>query len=252
MTNNFIGEKWKKVEFDFEYTSVNRVEVSNFGRIRTFNRLSDGEILKGSMINGYRIIRLKFFNDRDESTEAKLVYLQNQIQKFAKKIKKMEANKESKQAINEAKGLLKGLKENLKKKFAKDWTNRAINYHALVHRLVAAYFLKQAKPDQTIVAHMDYNKLNNHVSNLKWMTQAENIKHQQGSPYVIAEKADRKNNPLRKAANAKLTVTKVMLMKKLLNEGKHVKALVKQFKVSDMQVYRIKNGENWGEVPAAK
>ena len=49
------------------------------------------------------------------------------------------------------------------------------------------------------------------------MTQAENTVHQQGSPYVIAEKLDRKTNPLRKAANAKLSVTKVMLLKKLLN-----------------------------------
>ncbi len=252
MTNNFIGERWKKVVFDFEHTSVNRVEVSNFGRVRTFNRLSDGDILKGSMINGYRIIRLKFFNDREETVQAKLDYIQNQISKFAKKIEKMEANKESKQSINEAKALLNGLKQNLKEKYSKDWTKRATNFHALIHRLVATYFLKQPKPSEIIVAHLDYNKLNNHVSNLKWMTQAENTIHQQGSPYVIAEKLDRKNNPLRKAANAKLTITKVMLLKKLLNNGKPVKAMAKQFKLSDMQVYRIKNGENWGEVPAAK
>jgi len=43
-----------------------------------------------------------------------------------------------------------------------------------------------------------------------------------------------------------------MLLKKLLNQGKPMKQLVKQFKVTDTQIFRIKRGENWADIEAAK
>lgn len=51
-----------------------------------------------------------------------------------------------------------------------------LNYHTCyVHRLVALAFIPN--PDnKPIVGHRDNNPANNHVSNLVWMTQAENIK----------------------------------------------------------------------------
>jgi hypothetical protein len=42
-----------------------------------------------------------------------------------------------------------------------------------------------------------------------------------------------------------------MLLKKLLNEGKPMKQLIKQFKITDTQILRIKRGENWSSVAAA-
>ena len=251
METNLPGEKWKTVEFDFEYINENRIEVSNFGRIRTFNKTSDGNIMKGSMINGYRIIRLKFFTARDSTTAKKLAYLQKEVIRFSKKIRLMEENKEPKKGINEAVQLLDTIKFNLKKKFADDTKKRTIHYHALVHRLVADYFLKAPTAEQTIVGHLDHDKLNNRAYNLKWMTPAENYIHQQKSPLVIADRVERKNNPLRRPAHFKLTVTKVMLLKKLLNQGKPIKTLVKQFKVTDTQILRIKRGENWANIEAA-
>ena len=249
MEKSIPGERWKNVEFNFEYASENRIEVSNFGRVRTFNRISDGNILEGSMINGYKIIRLKFFAERDEAAERKFIYHNKQIAKFTVKVRQMKLNKESKTAIKEATALLDGLRTNQKNKLAADWKARATNYHSLVHKLVADYFLKKLSENHTIVAHLDYNKLNNRASNLKWMTHEENVVHQRSSPHVIADKENRR---ARASKTSKLSLTKVMLLKKLLNEGKPVKSLIKQFKVSDMQIYRIKNGENWGDVPAAK
>ena len=79
MINNYPGEIWKTVRFDFEYTIAGRIEVSNFGQIRTFNKVLNGNIIKGSMINGYRIIRLKLYKPRDEKTKNKLDYLQRQV-----------------------------------------------------------------------------------------------------------------------------------------------------------------------------
>jgi HNH endonuclease/Helix-turn-helix domain of resolvase/NUMOD4 motif len=249
MEKSIPGERWKNVEFNFEYASDNRIEVSSFGRVRSFNRLSDGNILEGSMINGYKIIRLKFFSERDEVAERKFIYHNKQIAKFTVKLRQMKRDKVNKTAIKEASELLDGLRENQSKKLAADWKSRATNYHSLVHKLVADYFLKKPSENHTIVAHLDYDKLNNRASNLKWMTHEENVVHQRSSPHVIADKENRR---ARASKTSKLSLTKVMLLKKLLNEGKPVKSLVKQFKVSDMQIYRIKNGENWGDVPAAK
>lgn len=250
--NTFIaGERWVPIVFPFHHTNNNRVEVSNFGRIRTFNKLSDGNILHGSMINGYRIIRLKFFKPRSPETDAKFTFLQAQVLKLAADIKRMRLQNKLLTEIDESIQLLETMKKRLKQKYADETRLRTIHYHALVHRLVADYFLPGPTPNQTVVAHLDHDKLNNNVANLRWMTPEENYAHQQKSPNVIAERIDRKTNPLKTPPHAKLTVTRVMLLKKMLNEGKPIKTLIKQFKVTETQIFRIKRGENWSNIPAA-
>ena len=248
MLKDFTQEKWKRIEFGTECTNENIIEVSNYGRLRTFNKISNGNILKGAMINGYRIIRFKLFKPRDAETEKKLDFLQKQVLRLSRKIKGMKTEGGDKEKIKEAEQLLSSMKKNLSKKFAADTKKRTTHYHGLVHRLVAEHFCKKPSDKHTIVAHLDFDKLNNKSSNLKWMTPEENYAHQQNSPHVIAEKNGRQNN---KARNAKLTVTKVMLLKKLINQGKPMSTLVKQFKVTDTQILRIKRGENWGNVKAA-
>lgn len=251
MTKSLPGEQWKTIAFDFEYTNEGSIQVSNLGRLRTFNKLSDGNIVNGSMINGYRIIRLKFFTPREEKLQNRFNFLQQQVFKLARKLKTLKENGESKKTINETEALLENLKKNLSKKFRDDLKERTINYHSLVHRLVADHFLKKPSAGQTIVAHLDYDKLNNKAKNLKWMTPEENYKHQQNSPHVIRDKQERRSSYSRNAGTAKLTVTKVMLLKKMLNQGKPMKQLVKQFKITDTQIFRIKRGENWADIEAA-
>lgn len=52
-------------------------------------------------------------------------------------------------------------------------------YQRSIHRLVATEFIP--KPvDKNIVHHIDENKKNNHVDNLKWCTQMENIHYGTG------------------------------------------------------------------------
>ena len=207
-------------------------------------------IIQGSMTNGYRIIRLKFFSPREAATEAKLAYLKKQVVKLQQKIKAMKENGESKKAIAEATMLLVAMKKNVSKKFADDTKKRTRNYHALLHRLVAEYFLNKPTAQHTLVAHLDHNKLNNKSTNLKWMKPEENYEHQKTSPIVIGEKKNWAER-MRTTKTTKLTVTKVMLLKKLLNQGKPLRSLVKQFKVTDTQILRIKRGENWADVQAA-
>ncbi|MBA4139732.1 MAG: HNH endonuclease [Segetibacter sp.] len=251
MIKDYPGEQWKTVKFDLEYTNQFRLEVSNFGRLRTFNKIYNGNILKGSMINGYNIVRLKLYRPREEKTKRKLDYLQQEVFELTRKLKSLKDSSAGKDRIDETAALLDRLKKSLSKKFQNDLKKRTINYHSLVHRLVAAYFLAKPTAKQTIVAHLDYDKLNNRASNLKWMTPEENYEHQQSSPHVIKEKQERLHRRKENSRATKLTVTKVMLLKKLLRQGKPMKQLVKQFKVTDTQILRIKRGENWADIPAA-
>jgi len=46
----------------------------------------------------------------------------------------------------------------------------------LVHRLVATHFLKK-NDESFVVNHKDGNRLNNHYSNLEWVSQRENVCH---------------------------------------------------------------------------
>ncbi len=252
MTKDYPGEQWKIVQFHFEYTNEGRIEVSSFGRLRSFNKISNGNILNGSMINGYKILRLKLYRPREEKLQKKLDAEQQKVFKLAKKLKALQDNNEPKKLIAETALLLADLKATLSQQFKDDLKERTINYHSLVHRLVADYFLKKPTTKQTIVAHLDHNKLNNRAHNLKWMTPEENYEHQQSSPYVIKERQERRLKPKENSRATKLTVTKVMLMKKLLNQGKPMKALVKLFKVTETQIIRIRRGENWADIEAAK
>jgi predicted DNA binding protein len=55
----------------------------------------------------------------------------------------------------------------------------------------------------------------------------------------------------KKRDGAKLTESKVRLLKKKIfdpNRKTRLKMLAKQFGISEMQLYRIKSGENWGHV----
>src|SRR5436190_7716124 len=106
MAKDYPGEQWKTVKFDFEFTNDFRIEISNFGRLRTFNKVSEGNVINGSMINGYRIIRLKFYRPRNEKIQNQFDYLKQQVLELSHKLKSLRENKESAEAIQETMKLL--------------------------------------------------------------------------------------------------------------------------------------------------
>ena len=253
LNTSFYGEKWKNVHFPFEHTNEYRLEVSSFGRIRSFNKLSNGNILNGSITEGYKIIRLKFFKSVEPALLKKAELLQKKIIHTSKKIKLLKQNEQNIEVLNQAELELKKVKNTYSKHLAQSTKQRTIHYHSLIHRLVAEHFLGVRSSKKTIVAHLDFDKLNNNANNLKWMTPEENYAHQKQSPFVIEEMERRLYCGPAQSNNVKLTVTKVMLLKKMLNEDrKTVTQLAKQFKVSDMQIIRIRRGENWSSIPAAE
>lgn len=111
-----------------------------------------------------------------------------------------------------------------------------------IHKLIAYVFLE--KPENAkFVIHLDYDKFNNNLSNLKWVTKREKEIHQFKNPFY-KERG-------KFVSTSKLTVTHVMRLKKILNNPKRnikLKILARQFNVSETQIRRIKSGENWGHI----
>jgi hypothetical protein len=113
--------------------------------------------------------------------------------------------------------------------------------NALIHRLVAMTFLPKPKRDQTFVIHKDRNPKNNNYTNLQWANKEEHIAH--------AMKSKKWKDSYKQARNYKLTEDRVRELKKIMAIGKTpVSKLAKKFGVTEMQLYRIRSGENWGWV----
>lgn len=262
-TISYGREEWQFVNSGEGYTNTLRLQVSNFGHIRSVSGDNKFTVLKGSMINGYKIIRLKLFKPRTPDVEIKLKNYREELAAYEKEIrmlKKIIGGKDippdekssASQKLESISMPYSEIKKHYQHYLNKETRKRTINFGGLVHRLVAENFLTPPSPEHTFVAHLDYDKLNNVVTNLKWMTKAENVAHQQKSPYVIERKKIRKENQYSDTKASKLTVTKVMFLKKLLNEGKPIASLARQFKVTETQIIRIKRNENWAFVEAAK
>lgn len=107
-----------------------------------------------------------------------------------------------------------------------------------VHNLVAENFIGPPVEDQVQVIHLDYDKFNNNVSNLRWATKLEAWNHFKKS-----------ENYKPQIKGKKLTADRVKLIKKKLAEGKTKQSLLaKQFGLSEMGIYRIKSGKAWRHV----
>ena len=116
-----------------------------------------------------------------------------------------------------------------------------------IHREIAKLFLKRPSTKHKYVIHKNHNKLDNTIKNLKWATLDEMIEHQQSSPAKIAYKKRQANRDV----GLKLTAVQVKKIKDSLNNKNRrltIKQLADKYKVSEMTMYRIKSGENWGRV----
>ena len=124
------------------------------------------------------------------------------------------------------------------------------NKHLFFYKLVAEYFIPKTSEEQVCILHLDRKRDNDDYRNLRWATKEEMEEHRSKSPFVIQAKKDLVQHNLN-SNGRKLTVTKVMLIKKLLakpEQTTRLKMIAKQFGVSEMQIRRIKTGENWSQV----
>ncbi len=116
-----------------------------------------------------------------------------------------------------------------------------------IHREMAKIFLKKPSAKHKYVIHVNHDKLDNNVKNLKWATLETMIAHQQKSPAKIAYKKVQAN----RTVGLKLNANQVKKIKEILkdkNRSITIKRLAKKYNVSEMTIYRIKSGENWGRI----
>lgn len=111
-----------------------------------------------------------------------------------------------------------------------------------LHKFVAEHFVENDDPAKTFVIHLDANKNNNHWQNLKWVTQAELTQWQIKTGVYSPENR-------KKSSHAKLTETKVRLIKERLRKGKTKRKIIaKNFDISVTLLNRIEKGESWKHV----
>ena len=131
---------------------------------------------------------------------------------------------------------------------------RTLNLHVedsngtiYLHREVAKLYSKKKSPKAKFVIHLNHKKTDNHYKNLKWATQDEVGQHQQNSPEKIAYKKIQNS----RTVGLKLNATQVSAIKETLRNPKRrltYKQLAAKYKVSEMTLYRIRSGENWGRI----
>ncbi len=124
------------------------------------------------------------------------------------------------------------------------------NKHVFLYKLVAELFVSKTSEDQIHVIHLDRKRDNDDYRNLRWVTTEEKQEFVKKSPFVIQSLKNLREHNI-KSDGKKLTETKVMFIKKLLakpEQRTRLKMIAKQFGVSEVQIRKIKSGENWGHV----
>jgi hypothetical protein len=131
---------------------------------------------------------------------------------------------------------------------------RTLNLHVesgsgtiYIHREVAKLFCNKKSPKAKFVIHLNHKKADNNAKNLKWATAEDVAVHQQKSPLKVAYKKQQAS----KGVGLKLTLSQVKAIKQTISNPKRkltYKQLAEKYKVSEMTLYRIKSGENWGNV----
>jgi hypothetical protein len=113
----------------------------------------------------------------------------------------------------------------------------------LVHKLVAEAFVSKTSDDCTHVIHLDWNTKNNYYKNLDWVSRE--VSYLRVSNFL---REKNKNNPNKIITFSKLKAQDVKLIKSMLQRGVKQNLIAKMFCISEMQVTRIKRGENWGDI----
>lgn len=106
-----------------------------------------------------------------------------------------------------------------------------------VHRLLALTFIPNPEGKEE-VNHKDGDKLNNHLSNLEWVTKKENARH--------AQETGLSHHPIGvENGRAILTEDQVLVIYEQLLKGSLVTHVAKTYNVSPSTVMSIKKRKNW-------
>lgn len=120
------------------------------------------------------------------------------------------------------------------------WTRKSI------HRLVAQAFLIPLRVEQTQVNHKDFNRSNNAVGNLEWVTGLENCKHASAN----GRRKGKKMPVGWKPHTAKITFEDAVVIREALSKPTKrgeflVRKLAAKFNLTVSHIYQIKHGKQW-------
>ncbi len=260
----FDEEIWKEVELKSPFMERYKLFVSNYGNAKKIDLKDNTEkLISQAKTEGYPSFNFSVFSPQTEkdkeyliNARADIFSLRMSISKLNKELQKCDGKNalyyEILKKIEKIEIDLEKHRKKYQSKLRKIENKRRKSFSTLTHRLVAKYFVNQKSLKHTFVAHLDFDKTNNHHSNLQWMTQDENTIHQQKSPYVIKAKAIANINRPVRITRSKLSIHQVMVIKKQISEDVPLRKLAKRYNVSETQLLRIKRGINWANIEAAK
>lgn len=241
-------EVWKNYPLDFVTRNNYRIEISNRGRIKTFNKFHpNGQIVNGSLQQGYPILRATLFKPRTEKDVERINTAQSKIREAKKNIKTFPENTVERQEAEKNHQKLVQEKDRLFKRIGK---KEKIYVAVLIHKAVAELFLERPENEECkFVIHKDFDKTNNTPDNLAWATQDDlnerYAKHPKNILHAFKKQFEEKKPNL---GPRKLSEINVLTIKRRLQKGDTLKKLAQRFQVSEMQIHRIKTGENWSHV----
>lgn len=111
--------------------------------------------------------------------------------------------------------------------------------HLTVHALVLLAFV--GPPGDLVCRHLDGNKNNNHLSNLRWGTCQENVDDMRAHGTIP--------RGVRSGRRTHLTEDDIQRIRKLRDDGAAGPEVAKVFQISKAQVYRIHDRTSWSHVP---
>ena len=118
-------------------------------------------------------------------------------------------------------------------------------YMAQVHRLILKTFDPIENMDQMQVNHKDFNKANNNLSNLEWMTPKENTIH-------ARQHGHKRNQYGESNSMSVLTESQVIDIIKETNLPKGTRrtdqAIADEYEVSRGTISNIRNGVSWTQI----
>lgn len=254
-------EIWKPYLMEGVFDEKTRLEFSAFGEVKSYNvNCPGGRIINGSLQQGYPIIRFKRLNPMDEVSALHIQTLETEIKSLKDDLKIQNAiikkkpveYKEEKTAERKILKLNTEI-EKLSKRLSKDRQKinkkRSVYHHILIHKAIAELFIENDDPNnKTFVIHKNFDKQDNKVENLMWATKDEVVQHSFKSPNWVKHNLELERSTTLRRGYSKLNYNDVVLIKIKLSKGEPMSRLARRFGVSDMQIHRIKTGENWGDV----
>src|SRR5690606_9337909 len=120
-----------------------------------------------------------------------------------------------------------------------------LHKHIMLSRAIAEAFVEKPSPEHNHVIDLDIDNQNDHFTNLKWVSEADNYAHQRRIPIVIVGHVKRVEKKRLVQTGMKLDSRQVMRIKRMIFDPQRktrMRIIVRQCGISEMQLYRVNSG----------